>query len=123
MRLSLYRRVGEIQEIEELNSFKTEMVNRFGIIPDEFSNYLDVMVLKLLARKCSIAKIYVFKKIYSIKFDKRRTEYSENFIKWVTNNKKKIILKDSHEIKINHEIDDAKIQLFDIIELFLRLME
>ena len=30
--------------------------------------------------------------------------------------KNKIILKDSHEIKINHEIDDAK-QLFDIINL------
>ena len=59
--MSLYRRVGEIQEIEELGFFKEEMINRFGIIPDEFSNYLNVMVLKLLARKCSIAKIYVFK--------------------------------------------------------------
>ena len=61
LRLSLYRRVGEIQEIEELGLFKEEMINRFGIIPDEFSNYLNVMVLKLLARKCSIAKIYIFK--------------------------------------------------------------
>ena len=123
LRLSLYRRVGEIQEIEELNSFKTEMVNRFGIIPDEFSNYLDVMLLKLLAKKSSIAKIYVFKKIYSITFDKRRTEYSESFIKWVTNSKNKIILKNSHEIKINHEIDDAKKQLFDIINLVKKMLE
>ena len=37
------------------------MINRFGIIPDEFSNYLNVMMLKLLARKCSIAKIYFLK--------------------------------------------------------------
>ena len=49
-------------EIDELGLFQAEMINRFGIIPDEFSNYLNVMVLKLLARKCSIAKIYVFKK-------------------------------------------------------------
>ena len=62
LRLSLYRRVGEINEIDDLKSFKEEMINRFGIIPDEFSNYLNVMVLKLLARKCSISKIYVFKK-------------------------------------------------------------
>ena len=123
LRLSLYRRVGEIQEIDELNLFKAEMINRFGVIPDEFSNYLDVMVLKLLARKCSIAKIYVFKKMYSIKFDERRTEYSENFIKWVTNNKNKIILKNSHEIKIIHEIDDAKKQLFDIISLVKKILE
>jgi transcription-repair coupling factor (superfamily II helicase) len=81
------------------------------------------MLLKLLARKCSIAKIYVFKNIYSIKFDQRRTEYSENFIRWVTNNKNKIILKDSHEIKINHEIDDAKKQLFDIINIVKKILE
>ena len=62
LRLSLYRRVGEIQEIEELGLFKEEMINRFGIIPDEFSNYLNVMILKLLARKCSIQK-YIFLKI------------------------------------------------------------
>ncbi len=123
LRLSLYRRVGEIQEIEELNFFKEEMINRFGIIPDEFSNYLDVMVLKLLARKCSIAKIYIFKKMYSITFDKKRTEYSENFIKWVTNSKNKIILKSSHEIKVNHEIDDAKKQLFDIINIVKKMLE
>ena len=59
------------------------------------------MVFKLLARKCSIAKIYFFKRFIQLTFDKRRTKYSENFIKWVTNNKNKIILKDSHEIKIN----------------------
>ena len=76
-----------------------------------------------MAKKSSIAKIYVFKKIYSITFDKRRTEYSENFIKWVTNSKNKIILKDSHEIKINHKIDDAKKQLFDIINLVKKMLE
>ena len=102
------------------------MINRFGIIPDEFSNYLNVMVLKLLARKCSISKIYVFKKVYSITFDNKRKDYSENFIKWVTNSKNKIILKDSHVIKVSHEIEDAKEQLFDIIDLvknMLKLLE
>ncbi|MDC3023889.1 transcription-repair coupling factor [Alphaproteobacteria bacterium] len=122
LRLSLYRRVGEINEIDELKSFKEEMINRFGIIPDEFSNYLNVMVLKLLARKCSISKIYVFKKVYSITFDNKRKDYSENFIKWVTNSKNKIILKDSHVIKVSHEIEDAKEQLFDIIDLVKNML-
>jgi transcription-repair coupling factor (superfamily II helicase) len=123
LRLSLYRRVGEIQEIEELGLFKEEMINRFGIIPDEFSNYLNVMVLKLLARKCSIAKIYIFRDTYTITFDKSRAEYSESFIKWVTNNKNKIILKDSHVIKVNHKIDDAKKQLFDMIDLVKKMLK
>ena len=59
LRLSLYRRVG-VSGSEEVNMFKEEIINRFGLIPEEFSNYLDVMSLKLLARKCSISKIYFF---------------------------------------------------------------
>ena len=67
---------------------------------------------------------YIFLKIlYTITFDKSRSEYSESFIKWVTNNKNKIILKDSHVIKVNHEIDDAKKQLFDIIELVKKMLK
>ena len=72
LRLSLYRRVGEIQEIEELGLFKEEMINRFGLIPDEFSNYLNVMVLKLLARQCSISKIHVLSQFFSLTFNKNR---------------------------------------------------
>ena len=39
--------IGEFQELEEIILFKEEMINRFGLIPEEFSNYLDVMSLKL----------------------------------------------------------------------------
>ena len=81
------------------------------------------MLLKLLARKCSIAKIYIFRDTYTITFDKSRAEYSESFIKWVTNNKNKIILKDSHVIKVNHKIDDAKKQLFDMIDLVKKMLK
>ena len=44
-------KMGEFQELKELSLFKEEMINRFGLIPKEFSNYLSVMSLKLLAGK------------------------------------------------------------------------
>ncbi|MBF96325.1 MAG: Transcription-repair-coupling factor [Alphaproteobacteria bacterium MarineAlpha9_Bin4] len=117
LRLSLYRRVGEFQDLEELNMFREEMINRFGIIPEEFCNYLDVMSLKLLAGKCSISKIYVLSKYFQITFDKKRRNYSETFINWITENKNRILLKDSHVIKINHNLEDPKKQLVNIIDL------
>ena len=123
LRLSLYRRVGEFQEIIDISTFKEEMINRFGLIPDEFSNYLNVMILKLLARKCSIAKVYILKENYVITFDKKRLEYSESFVKWITSNKNKITLKNSHVIKINHKIDDSKKQLIDVIKLVKNMLE
>ena len=122
LRLSLYRRVGEFQELRELNLFREEMINRFGLIPKEFSNYLDVMSLKLLAGKCSISKVYVLSKYYQITFDKKRQNYPENFIRWITDNKNKIILKDSHIIKIDHNIKDGKKQLVNIIDLIKNMV-
>ena len=123
LRLSLYRRVGEFQEIEEVNMFKEEIINRFGLIPEEFSNYLDVMSLKLLARKCSISKIYFFSEFYQITFDSKRENYSERFIKWITDNKGKIVLKNTHVIKIKHSVKDIKKQLVNIIDLTKNMLE
>ena len=123
LRLSLYRRVGEFQEVEEVNMFKEEMINRFGLIPEEFSNYLDVMSLKLLAGKCSISKIYIFSEFYQITFDAKRQNYSERFIKWITNNNNKIALKNTHVIKIKHSIKDIKKQLVNIIDLTKNMLE
>ncbi len=123
LRLSIYRKVGEFQEKDEMNLFKEEMINRFGIIPVEFSNYLDVMYLKLLCGKCSISKVYVFNKYYQITFNKKRKKYSESFIKWITDNKNKITLKDSHVIKIEHDIQEVKKQLLNIIDLTKNMLE
>ena len=103
--------------------FKEEMINRFGLIPVEFSNYLDVMTLKLLAGKCSISKIYFFSDFYQITFDSKRKSYSERFIKWVTDNNSKISLKNSHVIKIKHNIEDIKKQLVNIVDLTKTMLE
>ncbi len=117
LRLSLYRRVGEFQELREVILFKEEMINRFGLIPEEFSNYLDVMSLKLLAGKASISKIFILSQNYQITFSEKRKNYSEKFIKWITDNNDNIVLKDSHVIKIKHKIQDVKKQLANIIDL------
>ena len=64
-----------------------------------------------------------FSEYYQITFDSKRQNYSERFIKWITDNTGKIVLKSTHVIKIKHSIKDIKKQLVNIIDLTKNMLE
>jgi transcription-repair coupling factor (superfamily II helicase) len=57
LRLSFYRRMASLRREEEVLDFGAEMRDRFGPVPAEVSNLLEVMRLKIIARELSIMKI------------------------------------------------------------------
>ena len=59
LRMSLYRRINEIDEAERIEAFGAELIDRFGPLPDATENLLTLMSIKLNARDAHIAKIDV----------------------------------------------------------------
>jgi transcription-repair coupling factor (superfamily II helicase) len=59
LRMSLYRRLNEIEEPQEIEAFAAELIDRFGKLPEPTENLLTLMTVKLNARKAHIAKIDV----------------------------------------------------------------
>ena len=57
LRMSLYRRINELEELQEIESFAAELIDRFGKLPDATENLLILMQIKLNAKKAHIAKI------------------------------------------------------------------
>jgi transcription-repair coupling factor (superfamily II helicase) len=57
LRMGLYRRLGELQEIGEIDGFGAEMVDRFGPMPTEVQNLLKVVYIKSLCRKANVEKV------------------------------------------------------------------
>ncbi|MEE9273630.1 MAG: transcription-repair coupling factor [Robiginitomaculum sp.] len=57
VRLSLYRRMSEISSTEAEDGFASEMIDRFGALPREVENLLQVLSIKRLAKQAFIAKI------------------------------------------------------------------
>jgi len=57
LRLSLYRRLTALKTSEEIADFTAELTDRFGKIPCEVETLLNIVEVKLLARKLYIAKI------------------------------------------------------------------
>jgi transcription-repair coupling factor (superfamily II helicase) len=58
LRLSLYRKIASSKTSETLKALESEMEDRFGTLPDEVKNLIDIMRLKVMARKLLITKIY-----------------------------------------------------------------
>lgn len=57
IRLSVYRRIANIKALEDIKEMESEMTDRFGELPEEVKRLLDIMKLKIAARKLHIANI------------------------------------------------------------------
>jgi len=59
LRMSLYRRLNEMDSAQDIESFAAELIDRFGKLPEPTENLLTIMKIKLNARRAHISKIDV----------------------------------------------------------------
>lgn len=74
LRLSLYKRIYAIKEIDVLAKLYFETLDRFGDMPKETARLFSLMKVKLLAQQCFIKKILGLKEGYEIYFYEEKLE-------------------------------------------------
>jgi transcription-repair coupling factor (superfamily II helicase) len=57
VRLALYRRLAEIEDERDIDSFAAELVDRFGPLPGEVEHLLQVVAIKALCRRANVEKL------------------------------------------------------------------
>jgi len=57
LRMGLYRRLGDLEDRDAIDSFAAELIDRFGPLPDETANLMKIVEVKLNCRAASIAKL------------------------------------------------------------------
>ena len=57
VRLGLYRRIGALASDAETEAMAAELVDRFGPLPEEVENLLQVMALKRVCREAGVEKL------------------------------------------------------------------
>lgn len=57
LKIGIYRRIGNLENNYEVESFKDEMIDRFGIMPQEFRNLLDIVKIKHICLKLGIESL------------------------------------------------------------------
>ena len=57
VRLALYRRLAEIEDEHAIGGFAAELVDRFGKLPQEVEDLLQVVAIKALSRRANVEKV------------------------------------------------------------------
>ena len=57
VRLGLYRRLSNLADANDIDVFAAELVDRFGTLPEEVENLLEVIAVKQLCRRAGVEKL------------------------------------------------------------------
>jgi len=61
-RMAAYRRLAKMDELQQIADFKSELIDRFGPLPDEAANLLLKIVLKVMAKKAGVSRLDLMNK-------------------------------------------------------------
>jgi transcription-repair coupling factor (superfamily II helicase) len=83
VRLALYRRLAEIEDEREIESFGAEMADRFGPLPIEVEHLLQIVAIKALCRAANVEKIEAGPKGAVVTFRDNTFANPERLIKFI----------------------------------------
>lgn len=90
LRMSLYRRISSLKSKQEIEGFAAELIDRFGPIPQEVLNLLDVIEMKELCRQANIQKFDAGEKGAVIVFRNNEFKNPEGLVKLIQANLGKV---------------------------------
>ena len=111
LRLSYYRRLADIKNDKEAKAIILELQNRFGEVPEEIYNILEITKIKALCKKCGIIKLEYKDDFINISFFDNKFKNPDYLIKLMQEGKafmkKQNVLSFSvHKIKLFDDIEE-----------------
>lgn len=86
VRLQLYRRLSDLVGDVEIEGFAAELIDRFGDLPEEVQNLLDVVAIKQMCREAGIAKVEAGPKGAVLSFYQDQCEYTDALVGYMAAN-------------------------------------
>ncbi len=83
VRLGLYRRIGALANDEETGAVAAELVDRFGPMPDEVQNLLDIVTLKRMSKAAGVEKLDSGPKGMVVQFRRNTFRNPAGLIAWM----------------------------------------
>ncbi|EJF88729.1 transcription-repair coupling factor [Bartonella tamiae] len=83
LRMGLYRRLSDLSDIAEIDSFGAELIDRFGPMPIEVQHLLKVVYIKVLCRTANVEKLDAGPKGIVIHFRNNTFANGVKLIEWI----------------------------------------
>jgi transcription-repair coupling factor (superfamily II helicase) len=118
LRLGLYRRVADMREEGDINSFAAELTDRFGEMPEEVRHLIAILGIKLLCRKAGIDRIDVGPKGAVLSFRNNIFARPEALLAFVERNIRRLKVRPDQKLVFSHDWKD----MADRIEVTKKLV-
>ncbi|GFE92431.1 transcription-repair coupling factor [Acetobacter persici] len=124
VRLGLYRRISGLGSDAELEAMEAELVDRFGTLPPEVKNLLDIVDLKRLCRSAGVERLEAGPKGMVLQFRNNSFRNPAGLVQWMGRWKDGAVrLRPDHKMAVVREltntqrIDLARRVLRDLVKL------
>lgn len=105
VRLGLYRRIGALGSDAETQAMAAELVDRFGPLPDEVDNLLQVVALKRACREAGVERLDAGPKGMTLQFRENNFCNPAGLVAWIGGKRGLIRLRPDHKLAITREMD------------------
>lgn len=123
IRMGLYKRLAEMTELNEIESFAAEMTDRFGALPAEVENLLEIIAIKTLCRKANVEKIEAGPKGAVITLRNNRFPNPAGLVKFIAQNNGAAKLRPDQKIVYKRVWDIAKDRIRGMRKLMAKMAE
>jgi transcription-repair coupling factor (superfamily II helicase) len=117
VRLGLYRRIAGLVDAAEIEGFAAEMVDRFGPVPVEVENLLQIIAIKRLCRDAGVEKVDAGPKGAVFAFHKNRFARPDKLVEFINRRRDSITLKPDQRIVYRDEWETPKSRIAGVRKL------
>ena len=123
VRLGLYRRLSVLEGPDELEAFAAELIDRFGPLPGEVENLLQVMAIKKLCRDAGVEKVDAGPKGATLSFHQDSIANPGGLIDFIQRQAGKVQLRPDHKLVYRRNWDDAATRVGGVRRLLEQIVK
>ncbi|MBB3288819.1 MULTISPECIES: transcription-repair coupling factor [unclassified Rhizobium] len=123
LRMALYRRLGEITELKEIDSFGAEMIDRFGPLPIEVQHLLKIVYIKSLCRIANVEKLDAGPKGVVVQFRNKEFPNPPNLVGYIAKQGTMAKIRPDHSVFLTRDLPTPEKRLQGAAVVMTQLAE
>jgi transcription-repair coupling factor (superfamily II helicase) len=123
VRLGLYRRLAALIDRAEIDGFAAELIDRFGPLPSEVENLLQIMAIKRLCKEAGVEKVDAGPKGAVISFRDNSFANPPKLIELIQKSAGTMKVRPDQKLVLLRDLEDKKDRVTQVTRLLTRLAD
>jgi transcription-repair coupling factor (superfamily II helicase) len=123
LRMALYRRLGEITDLKEIDAFGAEMIDRFGPMPIEVKHLLKIVYVKSLCRIANVEKLDAGPKGVVVQFRNKEFPNPANLVGYIAKQGSMAKIRPDHSVFLTRDLPTPEKRLQGAAVIMTQLAE